>query len=214
MGFYKTLLPDKVETYNNLGNCVSIHGFFAAIGSFGENYPGGGVDIYQIHAGAGSSGYYRIVLALYKRGNLPAEQKILNVNFIPWSDNSVVPPQGVVGNREMGDLAYNPNSRTLIVASNDSNNLNPNQIAICDPSSGEVSHTSTIHGVNSIGPNNEITWDASGFIILSQTDPTRHGSKLRSLNTSTGVVGPVLRELEDNIGDLAEWISQKRSRKL
>ena len=203
------------STKDYLGYAVCIHGLVAAIGSAGENSPGGALDIYQVHAGAGTSGYYKVVLAPYKRGDSPAEQKILDVSFIPWSDNSVVPPQGLVGNREMGDLAYSPTSGKLIVASNDSNNLNPNQIAICDPFSGKILHTSSIHGVNAIGPNNEITWDASGFIVLSQYDPTGLGSKIRSINTSTGIVGPVLRELEEeNIGDLAEWISQKPTRTL
>ena len=61
----------------------------------------------------------------------------------------------------------------------------------------------------------DMDWDASGFIVLSQYDPTGLGSKIRSINTSTGIVGPVLRELEEeNIGDLAEWISQKPTRTL
>ena len=119
------------------------------------------------------------------------------------SDNT----NAVSSNRELGDLAYNPNSGTLMVVSNAGDGDNPNQIAICDPSSGEILHKKELSTPQ--GRNNEITWDASGAIVLSQYTPNTVGSTIPSLNTGTGYVGPVLGELEEeNIWDLAEWISQ------
>jgi hypothetical protein len=144
-------------------------------------------------------------MAPYEREDgKPPAQKILDVNFIPWSDNK----NNVTGNRELGDLAYNPNSGTLMVVSNtapDDSTTSPNQIAICDPSSGEILHKNDL---SITGQNNEITWDASGAIVLSQYDPAGVGSQIRSLNTGTGYAGPVLGELPENIWDLAEWVSQ------
>ena len=119
------------------------------------------------------------------------------------SDNT----NAVSSNRELGDLAYNPNSGTLMVVSNSGTlTSNPDQIAICDPPSGEILHKKEL---SITGQNNEIVWDASGSIVLSQYTPTEVGSRIRSLNAGTGYASPVLGELEgENIWDLAEWISQ------
>ncbi len=184
------------------GYSVSISGDYAIVGA--DNYAlKGAAYLYNVER-PGLAGYYRAVMAPYEREDgKPPAQKILDVNFIPWSDNK----NKVGSKRELGDLAYNPNSGTLMVVSNAATlTSNPNQIAICDPSSGEILHKKDL---SITGKNNEITWDASGAIVLSQYTPTTVGSKIRSLNTGTGYAGPVLGELEEeNIWDLAEWISQ------
>ena len=200
------------ENDSLFGISVAIDGPNALGGAEGDETGGGTFEIgaaylYNVDRGPGSSGYYRAVMAPYEREDgKPPEQKILDVNFIPWSDNE----NKVGSKRELGDLAYNPNSGTLMVVSNtapSSSTTSPNQIAICDPSSGEILRTAKL---SITGQNNEITWDASGAIVLSQYDPAGPiGSKIRSLNTGTGYAGPFLDELkEENIWDLAEWVSQ------
>ena len=194
---------------DNFGYSVAIEGPNALVGAdtFEQNgNDTGAAYIYKV-GGPGLSGYYRAVMAPYERedGKAP-EQEILDVNFIPWSDNE----NNVTGNRELGDLAYNPNSGTLMVVSYDGATTNPNQIAICDPSSGEILHTKSL---SITGRNNEITWDASGEIVLSQYNPDGPPkSTLHSLNTGTGHERPGggnLGTLEnENIWDMAEWISQ------
>ena len=195
------LLEGKI-TGDEFGTSVAIDGPNALVGAPGVEVNKGAAHIYNVER-PGLAGYYRAVMAPYEREDgKPPEQKILDVNFIPWSDNE----NKVGSKRELGDLAYNPNSGTLMVVSKQAKHgTNPNQIAICDPSSGEILHTAKL---SITGKNNEITWDASGAIVLSQYDPAGPiGSKIRSLNTGTGNETEV-DEVSENIWDLSEWISQ------
>lgn len=115
-------------------------------------------------------------------------------------------------NRTMGDMAYNHNSGMLMISSNNRTSSHPSSIAICDPSSGVIHHSEPFTGDITQHPGTldhaQITWDASGAIIVSARFFGGDHTHLYSINTQSGYCKERLPELPGNIYDLAEYISQ------
>ena len=116
-------------------------------------------------------------------------------------------------NRSMGDMAYNHNSGMLMISSNKEDSSHESSIAICDPSSGVIHHSEPFtgditqpHGMGTLD-HVQITWDASGAIIVSGFFGGGH-THLYSINTQSGYCKERLPELPGEIYDLAEYISQ------
>jgi len=115
-------------------------------------------------------------------------------------------------NRSMGDMAYNHNSGMLMISSNNRTSSHPSSIAICDPSSGVIHHSEPFTGDITQHPGTldhaQITWDASGAIIVSARFFGGDHTHLYSINTQSGYCKERLPELPGEIYDLAEYISQ------
>ena len=113
-------------------------------------------------------------------------------------------------NRSMGDMAYNHNSGMLMISSNNVNSSHPSSIAICDPSSGVIHHSEPFTGdmLDITLNHSQITWDASGAIIVSGYETGGVDTHLYSINTQSGYCKELFPEMVGNIYDLAEYISQ------